>query len=117
MHIHKILHVFCRTHKIYLKSRSGEATYSLLYNKRQKIENPLFFKFISTLWDMHVFIRILMLLLQIHSNNQQIMKLQAAYEIHNQFDHSLNATNANLSRKWNEVPKWSGMTVSQLIYV
>ena len=62
---------------------------------------------------MHVFIRRFMLLLQIHNKNsnnyQQIMKLKAAYEIHNQFDHSLNAG------KWNEVPKWSGVTVSQLI--
>ena len=60
-----------------------------------------------------------MLLLQIYKKNsnnyQQIMKLKAAYEIHNQFDHSLNATNAKLSEKWNEVPKWSGVTVSQLI--
>ena len=68
-----------------------------------------------------MFIRILMLLLQIHNknsnDNQQIKKLKAAYEIHNQFDHSLNATNAKLSGKWIEVPKGSGVTVSQLIYV
>ena len=57
-----------------------------------------------------------MLLLQIHAhknanNCQQKMKLKAANEIHNQFDISLNATNAKLSGKWNvnrgtEV-KWS----------
>ena len=34
---------------------------------------------------------------------------------YNQFDISLNATYAKLSGKWNEVPKWSGVTVSQLI--
>ena len=31
------------------------------------------------------------------------------------FDIGLNATYAKLSGKWNEVPKWSGVTVSQLI--
>ena len=37
------------------------------------------------------------------------------YEIRNHFDIGLNATYAKLSGKWNEVPKWGGMTVSQLI--
>ena len=60
-----------------------------------------------------------MLLLQIYNkkshNYQHIMKLKADYEIHNQFNHSLNAANAKLSGKWSEVPKYSGVTVSQLI--
>ena len=60
-----------------------------------------------------------MLLLQIHNKNSskyhQIKKLKATYEIHNQLDHSLNATNAKLPRKWNEVTKCIGVQVSQLI--
>ena len=60
-----------------------------------------------------------MTLLQIHntkSNNlYQIMRLKAYYEIHNSFDHSLNATYAKLSRKWNEVTECIGVQVSQLI--
>ena len=47
--------------------------------------------------------------------NGKIIQLQVAYEIRNQFDICLNATYAKLSGKWNEVPKWSGVTVSQLI--
>ena len=47
--------------------------------------------------------------------NSKITQLQVAYEIRNQFDIGLNATYAKLSVKWNEVPKWSGLTVSQLI--
>ena len=37
-------------------------------------------------------------------------------EVRNHFDIGLNATYAELSGKWNEVPKWSGVTISQLIY-
>ena len=43
--------------------------------------------------------------------------MQVAYEIRNQFDIGLNATYAKLSGKWDEVPKWSGVRVSQLIYM
>ena len=56
-------------------------------------------------------------LVQIHVHNKtntinsKITKLHVAYEIRNQFD----ITYAKLSGKWNEVPKWSGVTVSQLI--
>ena len=60
-----------------------------------------------------------MTLLQIHNTNSnnlyQIMRLKAYYEIHNSFDHSLNATYAKLSRKWNEVTECIGVQVSQLI--
>ena len=45
----------------------------------------------------------------------KITKLQVTYEIRNEFDIGLNATYAKLSGKWNEVPKWSGVTVNQLI--
>ena len=57
-------------------------------------------------------------LVQIHNKNNtinnKITKLQVAYEIRI----GLNATYAKLSGtgKWNKVPKWSGVTVSQLIY-
>ena len=55
-------------------------------------------------------------LVQIHNKNNtiynKIIQLQVAYEIRNQFDIGLNATYAKLSGKWNEVPKWSGVTVS-----
>ena len=58
-------------------------------------------------------------LVQLHNKNNmissKIILLQVAYEIHNQFDIGLNATYAKLSGKWNEVPKWSGVRVSQLI--
>ena len=58
-------------------------------------------------------------LVQIHNKNNmlnsKITQLQVAYEICNQFDCGLNATYAKLSGKWNEVPKWSEVTVSQLI--
>ena len=37
------------------------------------------------------------------------MRLKAYYEIHNSFDHSLNATYAKLSRKWNEVERGHGV--------
>ena len=47
--------------------------------------------------------------------NSKITKLEVAYEIRNLFDQGLNAAYAKLSGKWNEVPKWSGVTVSQLI--
>ena len=47
--------------------------------------------------------------------DSKITKLQIAYEIRNQLDIGLNATLAKLSGKWNEVPKWTGVTVSQLI--
>ena len=47
--------------------------------------------------------------------NSKIKKMEVAYEIRNLFDQGLNATYAKLSGKWNEVPKWSGVTVSQLI--
>ena len=61
-----------------------------------------------------------MTLLQIHntkSNNlYQIMRLKAYYEIHNSFDHSLNATYAKLSWKWNEVTECIGVQVSQLLF-
>ena len=60
-------------------------------------------------------------LVQMHNKNNTINSkmtlLQVAYEIHNQFDIGLNATYAKLPWKWNEVPKWSGVTVSQLIYL
>ena len=58
-----------------------------------------------------------MTLLQIHytTSNNQIRRLKAYYEIHNSFDHSLNATYAKLSRKWNEVTECIGVQVSQLI--
>ena len=68
-------------------------------------------------WDTHVFIRRIMTLLQIHNTNSnnlyQIMRLEAYYEIHNSCDHSLNATYAKLSRKWNEVTECIGVQVSQ----
>ena len=58
-------------------------------------------------------------LVQIHNKinaiNSKITQLHVAYEIRNQFDIGLNATYTKLSGKWNEVPKWSGVTVSQLI--
>ena len=58
-------------------------------------------------------------LVQIHNKNNtidsKITQLQVAYEFRNQFDIGLNATPAKLSGKWNEVPKWNGVTVSQLI--
>ena len=58
-------------------------------------------------------------LVQIHNKtnaiNNKITQLHVAYEIRNQFDIGLNATYTKLSGKWNEVPKWSGVTVSQLI--
>ena len=60
-------------------------------------------------------------LVQIHNKNstidKKITKLQVTYKIRNQFDIGLDATYAKLSGKWNEIPKWSGVTVSQLIYV
>ena len=60
-------------------------------------------------------------LVQIHNKNNtidsKITQLRVTYKIHNQLDIGLNASNASLSGKWNEVPKWSGVTVSQLIYV
>ena len=58
-------------------------------------------------------------LVQIHNKtnaiSSKITQLHVAYEIRNQFDIGLNATYAKLSGKWSEVPKWSGVTVSQLI--
>ena len=60
-----------------------------------------------------------MLLLQIPYKNSnkyhQIRKSKATNEIHIQFDHSLNATYAKLSRKWSEVTKCIRVQVSQLI--
>ena len=57
-----------------------------------------------------------MLLLQVHikiSNKYYyIKKLKANYKIRNQFDHSLNPTNAKLSRKWSKVRKCIGVQVS-----
>ena len=54
-------------------------------------------------------------LVQIHNKNNtinsKIIHMQVAYEIRNQFDTGLNVTYAKLSGKWNEVPKWSGVTV------
>ena len=47
--------------------------------------------------------------------NSKITLLQVSYEILNYFDIGLNATSAKLSGKRNEVWKWSGVTVSQLI--
>ena len=58
-------------------------------------------------------------LVQIHNKNStvnsKVTYLQVAYKIRHHFDIGLNATYAKLSGKWNEVPKWSGVTVSQLI--
>ena len=58
-------------------------------------------------------------LVQMHSKtntiNSNLTLLQVAYKLRNQFDIGLNETYAKLAGKWNEVPKWSGMTVSQLI--
>ena len=49
------------------------------------------------------------------NNSHQIKQLQASYEIHNLFDHSLKTTNAKLSRERSEVTKCIGVQVSQLI--
>ena len=58
-------------------------------------------------------------LVQIHNKHNtitnKITEWQVAYVIRNEFDVSLKATYAKLSGEWNEVPKWSGMTVSKLI--
>ena len=60
-------------------------------------------------------------LVQIHNKSNtsksKMAWLQVANEIRNQFDIGLNATHAKLSKKWNELPTWSGVTVNQLIYV
>ena len=64
----------------------------------------------------YVFTRRFSALVQIHNKNNminsKITDLEVAYEICNQFDIGLNATYAKLSGKWNEVPKWSGVTDS-----
>ena len=60
-------------------------------------------------------------LVQIHNKNNtidsKITQLRVTYKIHNQLDIGLNATNANLSGKWNEVPKWSGVTKLTIRYL
>ena len=48
---------------------------------------------------------------QMHNKNNTINSKIKKMEV----DQGLNATYAKLSGKWNEVPKWSGVTVSQLI--
>ena len=88
---------------------------------RQKSRKSIAFcKFIEILQANQMFTKRFMHFLTKHNKNSnnyhQIKQLQASYEIHNLFNHSLKATYAKLSRERSEVTKCIGVQVSQLIY-
>ena len=97
-------------------NRSGETTVELATQSRKLF---VFLHLIKRFRQFYVFTGKSLALVQIHNKNSvidsKITYLQVAYEIRNQFDIGLNATYAKLSGKWNEVQKWSRVTVSQLI--
>ena len=97
-------------------NRSGETTVELATQSRKSF---VFYINFNVLGNFICLLEGLRRWYKIHNKNNtiysKIIKLQVAYKIRNQFDIGLNATYAKLSGKWNEIPKWSGVTVSQLI--
>ena len=97
-------------------NRPGETTVELATQNRKSF---VFLHYFSCFRQFCVFTGRSLALVQIHNNtyaiNSKITQLHVAYEIRNQFDIGLNATYAKMSGKWNEITKWSGVTVSQLI--
>ena len=108
-------------------NRSGETTVELATKSRKSF--VFFLHSFKRFRQFYVITGRSSTLVQIHNKtnaiNSKITQLHVArvlyrdphvaYEIRNQFDIGLNATYAKLPGKWNEVPKWSGVTVSQLI--